>query len=122
MANTFDWIEIRVPHTETAAAFYESLFGWQVVRQETADGSDYWIFDTGGQPRSENLRRGAYWLRSNEAHLGVVPYVVVKDIDAVLRKVVELGGKVVAPRTPQGAAFRAYFTDPHGNLFGLWQE
>jgi hypothetical protein len=122
MANTFDWVEIRVRDTGTAAAFYESLFGWQVVRKETADGSDYWIFDTGDEPRTENLRRGALWLRSDEADLGTVPYIVVEDIDAALRKAVELGAKVIAPKAVQGTAFKAYFTDPDGNLFGLWQE
>jgi predicted enzyme related to lactoylglutathione lyase len=122
MANTFDWVETRVGDTGRAAAFYESLFGWQVVRKETADGSDYWIFDTGDEPRTENLRRGALWLRSDEADLGTVPYIVVEDIDAALRKAVELGGKVIAPKAVQGTAFKAYFTDPDGNLFGLWQE
>lgn len=55
MANTFDWVEIRVQDTERTAAFYEDLFGWQIIRKETAGGSDYWIFDTGDEPRLENL-------------------------------------------------------------------
>jgi len=122
MANTFDWVEIRTRDTGKAAKFYEDLFGWKVVRRETAEGSDYWIFDTGDEPRVENLRRGAMWLRPNSGDLGVVVYVVVEDIEAVLQKVVDLGGEVVLPGTPQGPAFKAYFTDPDGNLFGLWQE
>jgi hypothetical protein len=122
MANTFDWVEIRIRDTGRAAAFYEGLFGWEVVRKETADGSDYWIFDTGDEPRMENLQRGALWLRPDDADLGVVVYVVVEDIDAVLRKVGDLDGKVVAPKAPEGAAFKAYFSDPDGNLFGPWQE
>ncbi len=122
MANTFDWVEIRTRDTEKAAKFYEDLFGWKVVRRETADGSDYWIFDTGDEPRVENLRRGAMWLRPDNDDLGVVVYVVVEDIEVVLQKVVDLGGEIVLPKTPQGPAFKAYFTDPDGNLFGLWQE
>jgi predicted enzyme related to lactoylglutathione lyase len=122
MANTFDWIEIRTRDTEKAADFFEELFGWEVVRRETADGSDCRIFDTGDEPRAENLRRGALWLRPGGAALGVVVYVVVEDIDAVLGRVVALGGEVVVPKTPEAAAFKAYFRDPDGNLFGLWQE
>ncbi len=123
MANTFDWTEIRTGDIETAADFYANLFGWKVIRKETADGLDYWIFDTGGdEPRMQNIRRGALWLRPQGESLGVVVYVAVDDIEAVLERVPQLGGKVVSPRTPQGPAFKAYFTDPGGNLFGLWEE
>ena len=54
--------------------------------------------------------------------LGIVVYVEVDDLDATLRKVRELGGRVVTPKTPQGPNFRATFTDPSGNLLALWQE
>jgi predicted enzyme related to lactoylglutathione lyase len=43
-------------------------------------------------------------------------------IESILKKVTELGEKVVTPKTPQGLAYRACFTDPSGNLFGLWGE
>ena len=49
--NTFDWIEIRTRDVQRAAAFYGTLFGWKVVRRETAEGSDYWVFDMGDEPR-----------------------------------------------------------------------
>ena len=122
MANTFGWIEIRTRDIETTASFYESLFGWKVTEKETADGFDVWIFDTGGEPRVQNLRRGGIWLRPEGEPLGVVVYIEVDDIETVLKKVAELGGKVVAPKTPQGSSYRAYFTDPSSNMFGLWQE
>ena len=63
MANTFGWIEIRTRDIETTASFYEALFGWKVIEKETADGFDVWIFDTGGEPRVQNLRRGGIGLR-----------------------------------------------------------
>jgi len=118
----FDWLDIRTRDVQRAAAFYESLFGWQVVRKETADGSSYWILDTGNVPRVENLRRGGLWLRPDDADLGLVVYVAVEDVDAVLQRAIELGGALVSPKTTQGSAFKAYFEDPDGNLFGLWQE
>ncbi len=122
MADTFDWVEIRTRDTERATEFYEELFGWKVVRRETAEGSDYWIFDTGDEPRIENIRRGGMWLRPDEANVGVVVYVLVDDIETALERVTHLGGEVVLPKTPQGPAFKAYFTDPDGTLFGLWQQ
>jgi len=122
MSNTFDWVEIRTGNIEKTAKFYEKLFGWRIIQKETAEDSDVWIFDTGGKPRVENLRRGGIWLRPDSEPLGVVVYIFVDDIKATLKKVTELGGKIVTSKTPQGPAFRACFKDINGNLFGLWEE
>jgi formylglycine-generating enzyme required for sulfatase activity len=122
MPNTFDWVEIKTTSARETAGFYESLFGWKVIQKETADGFDVWIFDTGGEPRAENLRRGGIWERPPGEPLGLVVYVVVEDIEAVLQRASELGGEVVTGKTPQGPAYRAYLADPSGNLLGLWEE
>ena len=123
MSNTFDWIEIRTGDIGETAQFYESLFGWKVTQKLEADGSDVWLFDTGDAPRLENLRRGGIWLRPQGEPLGVMVYILVEDIEATLRKVSELGGKVLSPKTPQGSkAFRASFSDPSGNHLSLWEE
>ncbi len=122
MANSWDWVEIRVKDVERAAAFFEALFGWKVVQEVPADGTAYCIFDTGGAPRVENLRRGGLWLRPQGQAPAVVPYILVSDIDAALRKVQDLGGCVVSPPRQQGTSLCADFRDPEGNLFGLWEE
>jgi predicted enzyme related to lactoylglutathione lyase len=122
MANTFGWVEIRTRNVVEAAGFYERLFGWKVIRRDAADGFDVWIFDTGGEPRLENLRRGGIWERPEEDPLGVVVYVEVDDIDSVLHRVRALGGTVITGKTPQGRAFRACFADPDGNRLALWEE
>jgi len=122
MANTFDWIEIRTSNIETTATFYESVFGWKITDKELAGGSDVWIFDTGGEPRVQNLRRGGIWLRPTRESLGVVVYVVVDDIDATIRQITERGGKIASPKAPVGACYAEYFTDPSGNLLGLYED
>ncbi len=122
MANTFDWIEIRTNNMEATAAFYESLFGWKTTDRETADGSDVWIFDTGSEPRIQNLQRGGIWLRPEGERLGFVVYVLVDDIEATLEQVKRLGGEVVGLRIPVGAGHAAYFADPSGNLVALYEE
>lgn len=122
MANTFDWVEIATRNVAETATFYERLFGWRTVQKETADEFDVWIFDTGGEPRLDNLRRGGIWERPEDDPLGVVVYVVVDDIRAILYRARELGGEVITDRTPQGRAFRACFADPSGNRLGLWEE
>ncbi len=122
MANTFDWIEIRTHDIESTAHFYEQLFGWTITAKETADGLAVWLFDTGNEPRIENLRRGGIWLRPQGEPLGVVVYVLVEDIETTLKKVIDLGGKVVSPKIPIGAGHGAFFQDPSGNTFGLYEE
>ena len=54
--------------------------------------------------------------------LGVFVYILVDNIDATLKKVEELGGKVIVPKSPCGECFMAFFVDPDGNVFGLWEE
>jgi predicted enzyme related to lactoylglutathione lyase len=122
MANTFDWIEIRTSDIEATAAFYESVFGWKITEKESAGGSAVWIFDTGGEPRLQNLRRGGIWLRPTGEAPRVVVYIVVADIQATLRRITELGGSVVSPRAPIGAGYAAFFTDPAGILLGLYED
>jgi predicted enzyme related to lactoylglutathione lyase len=122
MANTFDWVEIRTEDVETATDFYKHVFGWKMDHQEIVEETDYWVFSTGDVPRTENIRRGGIWLRPAGESLGVVVYIVVESIETVLEKVIAHGGKVIAPQVAEGAAFRAYFADPDGNLFGLWEE
>lgn len=122
MTNTFDWIEIRTHDIDLTAAFYESLFDWKVNRRETAGGAAVWIFDTGDQPRLENLRRGGIWLRPPGDPLGLVVYILVNDIESTLNRIIEFGGKVVTQKAPVGAGYAAYFTDPNGNLLALYQD
>jgi len=55
MTYTFDWIEVGTRDVGRAAEFHRHLFGWEVVDKQVAGGSDYWIFDTGDDPRVENL-------------------------------------------------------------------
>ncbi len=122
MANTFDWIEIRTHDIERTGHFYESLFGWKIAAKETAGGSPVWLFDTGAEPRLDNLRRGGICLRPEGERLGIIVYVVVDDIDATLRRAVELGGKAISSRAAVGGGFVASLEDPSGNVLGLYED
>ena len=122
MSNTFDWIEIHSHDIEQTAKFYQSLFGWKMIATDTADGTAVWIFDTGAEPRLQNLRRCGIWAKPKDQPAAVTVYIQVGDIDAVLDQVVALGGHVVTPKTPQGSCYRAGFMDPEGIPWALWQE
>jgi predicted enzyme related to lactoylglutathione lyase len=121
MVNNFDWVEIRTRDIKRAANFYEKLFGWKIVEKETIEGFDHWVFDTG--KTSFRRSRGGIWVRPHDENLGVLVYIAVDDIKRTLKKVTELGGKVVVPKTvvePHG--YKACFTDPDGDLFALWES
>ena len=122
MPNTFDWIEIKTSDIETTARFYEQVFGWRITEKAATAGTAVWFFDTGDEPRMENLRRGGIWSRPEGESLGIVVYIVVDDIEATLEKVTACGGIVINQKTPQGSAYQALFADPSGNQLGLWEE
>jgi predicted enzyme related to lactoylglutathione lyase len=47
----------------------------------------------------------------------------VDDIEAALKRVEELGGKVLRDKMAVGEmGFAAYFADSEGNVLGLWQS
>ncbi|MBE0512953.1 VOC family protein [Candidatus Bathyarchaeota archaeon] len=114
MKNRFNWVEIRVRDLERSKKFYESLFRWKITGDENKDYA-YWIINTGEKPG------GGLWRFPHERPLGVLVYILVDDIDEALEKAVELGGKVVVPKSKENGNAMAKFADPDGNLFGLYE-
>jgi len=51
----------------------------------------------------------------------VIHCEIPEDVDGTLEVVKEHGGEVFHEKNPAGnLGFSAYFTDPEGNLIGLW--
>jgi predicted enzyme related to lactoylglutathione lyase len=49
-------------------------------------------------------------------------YFTVTDLDRTLSRAVELGGKIIVPKTPiPGTGDFAMFTDPEGIAIGIMQ-
>jgi predicted enzyme related to lactoylglutathione lyase len=95
---------------ERTASFYAALFGWKI---SDANGMGYRMIQTGGTD-------GGLWPVPPEAAEGVQLYMQVTDIDAALKRLVELGGSVIMPKQvlPDGDAM-ALALDPMGRSFGL---
>ena len=107
-------VEIPAAKVESAGKFYQELFGWKIspmpemnyTMWEAGDGDEY-----GGFPQV-----------SDESPAGqVLVYIASDDIEADLKKVVQLGGKVLHPKAeiPQTGWF-GVFQDPTGNVLGLY--
>ena len=116
--------EIPFDDGDRARGFYKELFGWQV--QEMPE-LDYTIVSTGPSgdqgPTEPGYIGGGMISRRQAATSGPVIVVDVDSIDQTLQRVGGMGGSTVVGRTPVGdMGFAAYFTDPEGNVVGLWEN
>ena len=107
-------VEISTHDREAAGKFYSDLFGWHIEQMPEMNYAtfDYGVEGVGGglNPVTENNPAGT-----------VVVYVDTDDIDADLAKVEKLGGKIVTAKTEiPGMGWFGIFTDPTGNLIGLY--
>ncbi len=107
-------LELSAKDPAAASEFYSKLFGWKIQHNEQFN---YYIFEGEGGPRG-----GFVTADEKEHHAGeVVVYIGTDDIDGSLRRVEELGGKVLHPKTEiPGIAWWALFADPTGNRLGLY--
>ncbi len=114
--------ELPVDDVERARAFYAEAFGWSVVPMAEMDYTMVSTGPTGDQGPTEAGYIGGGMLRRSPNHEHPVLTIDVDDIDATLADVERLGGATVTPRQPVGEmGYTAYFTDPEGNVTGLWE-
>ena len=115
----FGWVELLTTDVEAAKVFYRGVFGWEFSESPTPEGS-YTVIKAGGRevggmmPMPPGVPPGTppHWMA----------YVTVDDVDAVARKVGELGGRVLVPPTniPDVGRF-CTFQDPHGAVISAIQ-
>lgn len=107
--------EIGVGDGPRARAFYRELFDWKIL----ADESEYGLVDTG----AGSGINGGIMQTPEGVPAYVAMYVGVDDLDRYLERAEELGGKTVMEPMPVGemGSF-AMFTDPDGNMIGLFKE
>ncbi len=116
--------EIPADDVERAQSFYRGVFGWRIdpmpdmsyaLLMTTESGED-------GRPREPGVINGGMMRREGEISAPVIT-IAVDDIDATLKQVNSSGGTTVQAKMPVGdMGFSAYFTDPEGNILGLWQN
>lgn len=106
-------IEIPAADQAKAAQFYKSLFGWKTSRD---DKMDYTLWEPaegpggGFSPLGEQTKPG-----------DILIHVDSEDIEADLKRVVSLGGKVVRPKSEiPGIGWWGVFKDPTGNMIALF--
>ena len=119
-ANALNWFEIPVTDMDRAQKFYEGIFDTKMILN-TDMGMPLVLF-----PIDMNSGKVGGALVKNDDHqpgeTGVLIYLNANpDIQGVIDRVEEFGGKVTIPRTDIGQemGFMACFTDTEGNRLGL---
>ncbi len=115
MPNHFINVEIPCTDFDKAKAFYEEVFGWTTNYMPE---QDYMLFETGG-----DLNGGFYKSPEHVGRQGVVNYIHVEDIEKTLEAIHRHGGQtIVAPKQVAETGWFALFSDPDGNVLGLWKD
>lgn len=113
------WGSLLATNASTDAAFYQSLFGYDVFDLESEDGLEHVILSTEAFARAsvntlpaDSLRRHPRWLN----------FVRVADAGAAASQAVALGGSVlVPPRADRHGGMLAVLADPAGAAFGVME-
>src|SRR5882757_10689017 len=119
MAPTFGngkicYLEIPAANAEISADFYRRVFGWRI--RTRGDGSV--SFDDGVGQVS-----GAFILgRPAHREIDILVYIMVDDAAAAVQAVRDAGGDVVQPIGADLPEITVRFSDPFGNVLGLYQH
>jgi|SRR5262252_9954735 len=108
------YIEIPARDIPTSAAFYQKIFGWNL--RTRGDGAV--AFDDGVGEVSGTWVRG----RPPMTEVGLLIYLMVDSVAATVEAIRASGGHIVQEIGGDAPEITARFSDPAGNILGLYQE
>ncbi|MFE0512356.1 VOC family protein [Streptomyces sp. NPDC058964] len=110
------WVDAQLPDVEAGKRFYGELFGWTFDEGSAPHGTAAWARKDGSPvaalAHKTDGRMPTVW----------TVYFATPDAEALCRRIVAGGGRVVRVPLPEddlGTA--ALVADPEGAVFGLWQ-
>lgn len=108
------YIEIPAVDINKSADFYEKVFGWG-IRQR---GDGHLAFDDAAGEVSGT------WVinRKPSPEPGLLIYIMVDSVAETVEKVIANGGALVQPIGVDAPEVTARFSDPAGNVIGLYQD
>ncbi|MCE9646436.1 MAG: VOC family protein [Chloroflexi bacterium] len=106
-------VEIPAVNVEAAGKFYADLFGWKL---QNIPDMNYTMWEAG------DGSGGGFPQVSAENPAGqVLVYIASDDIEADLKNVKKLGGKVIHEKAEiPGFGWMGIFQDPTGNVLALY--
>ncbi len=113
-------IQIKVTDLELAMKFYHEIFDWKIYISPIADYLAIYEIDELG----EYVGGGFLLSDSVPQDSNILLFINTDNIIKSLKKIVDNGGKIVAEKTPLPGkhGFSAKFSDPFGNIIGLFSE
>jgi uncharacterized protein len=108
------YIEIPANDINRSSSFYQEVFGWRI--RQRGDGNVAFD-DTVGEVSGT-------WVTGRKAALepGLLIYIMVDSVAATIDVVIANGGKIVQPIGMDAPEITARFSDPAGNVIGLYQQ
>src|SRR5438552_14062500 len=108
------YIEMPAVEVRRSAEFYEKVFGWRLrTRGDGAVAFDDAVGEVSGT-----------WVlgRPASASPGLLIYIMVDSVAGTIDTVIHHGGKLVQPIGVDAPEITARFSDPAGNVIGLYQQ
>jgi len=108
------YLELPSRDINESSSFYNKVFGWEIrTRSDGSVAFDDAVNEVSGTWRTD---------RKPSTELGLLVHIMVDDIEATIKGVVANGGKIVQPVGMEAPEITARFTDPTGNVLGLFQQ
>jgi uncharacterized protein len=108
------YLQIPAEDIARSASFYQQVFGWN-IRQNTHGHTSF--DDTVGQVS------GAWVMgRPPASTPGILVYIMVDSVAASIEAITAAGGKIVQPVGGDPGEITARFSDPAGNVVGLYEH
>ncbi|MDX9873610.1 MAG: VOC family protein [Spongiibacteraceae bacterium] len=118
--NAIAYFEIQAADPEATVRFYEAIFNWRFSKDEHLP-IPYWRIETSGI-HGGLLQRPAETPPQQCGTNAFVCSIEVADIDATGAQIEAQGGIVALPKFAiPGVCWHAYYLDPAGNTFGIFQ-
>jgi predicted enzyme related to lactoylglutathione lyase len=111
--NPVQYFEIIGPDARALKQFYAELFGWPV----DTENAEYSVFEAGA---GGGIDGGVGADQNGDGRVTV--YARVDDLQGYLDKAERLGGTLLVPPTDAGGLTFAQFSDPAGNIMGVYTD
>ena len=114
MKNPVTYAEFHAPNLAEAKVFYSAVFGWEF---QQFDNEEYYVV-----PKGEDGAISCGFMQSQDGQPRTVCTVQVPSLEKAVEDVKKHGGTIVVEKfTVPGVGYAVYFTDPGGQIIGLYE-
>ncbi|MEO6329909.1 MAG: VOC family protein [Ginsengibacter sp.] len=108
------YLELPSRDISESSTFYNRVFGWQIrTRSDGSVAFDDSVHEVSGTWRTD---------RKPSTELGLLVHIMVDDIEASIKTITDNGGVIVQTVGMEAPEITARFSDPTGNVLGLFQQ